>query len=105
MTIEHIWPIVKDYTPSSPITLQIGEIEDWDFSESANQIYCILTVLDAANLIDKNPFKSSRGVEITILVLIDDIDFGSELLQISESKHIRIEFRDELLSVEVFVGV
>lgn len=105
MTIEHIWPVLEEYSPSRPITLEIGEIKDWDFSDSADQIYRILTVLDLANLIKKNPFRSSKDVKATIFNLLNDINFGSELLQISEIKHIRAEFRDELLSIEVFVGV
>lgn len=105
MTIEHIWPIIKEYSPVRPITLQVGEINDYDFSESASQIYRILTMLDLANLIKKNPFRSARGVKAVIFTLINDIDLGSDELQISEKRHIRVEFRDELLSVEVFVGV
>ncbi len=105
MTIEHIWPITEEYTPSRPITLEVGEINDCDFSNSANQIYRILTILDLANLIEQNPFRSSMEVKAAIFNLISDIDLGSEFLQISENKHIRVEFRDELLSIEVFVGV
>ena len=105
MTIQHIWPVTEQYSPVRPIILQVGEIEEWDFSDSANQIYYILTVLDSVNLIKNNPFQSPEEVKVTVSRVVNDIDLESDVLQISESKHIRVEFRDELLSIEVFVGV
>jgi len=105
MSIEYVSPVMEKYSPSVPIALEIGEINDWDFSGSADQIFRILTVMDLANLIDRNPFSSTKEVKATIFNLIKDIDLNSDELQISEQKYIRIEFRDELLSLEVFLGV
>lgn len=88
-----------------PVTLEIGEIGEYDFNDTANQIYSILSILQMCDLIREIPYISAFEVFDRIHDLIDDIDLGSDELQISESKHIRVEFRDEMLSVEVYVGV
>jgi hypothetical protein len=100
-----ICPANDLYVPINPITLEIGEVEDYDFVDSAAQIYKILDVLKLSNLISRVPYDSPEEVVVIINSLLNDIDFSSEELQISENKHIRIEFRDELLSLEVYVGV
>lgn len=93
-------------SPSKPITLEIGDVKNYNFTTSALQILQILGVLEATKLIKKTPtIKTIDDVLLIIQELIDDIDLGSDELQISELKHIRIEYRDELLSLEVFIGV
>ena len=91
--------------PKTPITLETREVEDYDFSESAEQIFAILYALEVCDLIEENPYASPNECITMIQILVDDIDLGSEELQISESKFIRVEFRDDMLSLEVFVGV
>jgi len=93
------------YEPRDPIALVHGEIVEYDFSDAADQIYDILFVLQLCNLIDEVPYSSSEEVFDKIYELVDDINLGSDELQISESKHIRVEFRDEMLALEVYVGV
>ena len=101
-----IYPPTEKFRPKSQITLEIGEIEDFDFTECSKQIFNILQVLEACNLIEKNPHENPIDVLDTIDEMItNDLNFGSDELQITEYKHIRIEFRDELFSLEVFVGV
>ena len=51
------------------------------------------------------PYESPEEVHDLLRALIDDIDFGSDEIQISEHKNIRVEFRDELLAIEAYVGV
>lgn len=103
--IHLLWSSANTHKPKIPVTLEIGEIEEYDFSDAAEQIYSILSILQLCDLIDGVPYGSSEEVFDRIHDLVDDIDFGSDELQISESKHIRVEFRDELLSLEVYVGV
>lgn len=103
--IHFLWPSSDKYEPRSPVTLLIGEIEDYDFSDAADQIYRILSVLQLCSLIDVVPYRSSEDVFDAIHRLVNDIDFGFDELQISESNFIRVEFRDEMLSLEVYVGV
>lgn len=100
-----IWPNSDRYVPCKPITLEIGEVEDFDFSESAGHIFRILQVLELSNLIEKVPYANPVEIIYVIQELLYDIDFTSDKLQISETKHVRIEFRDEMLSLEVYVGV
>lgn len=102
--IHLLWPS-SNYEPREPVTLEVGEIHDYDFSDAAEQIYCILSVLRLCDLIEEISYRSSEEVLDKIYELVDDIDIGSDELQISESKHIRVEFRDELLALEVYVGV
>jgi len=103
--IQLLWPSSDKHAPRNPITLLPGEVEKYDFSEAAEQIYCILSVLKLCDLIEKVPYKTSEDVCAAIQDLVDDINLGSHELQISEYRHIRVEFRDEMLSLEVFVGV
>lgn len=103
--IHLLWPSSDNYEPKDPITLEVGEIEDYDFSDAADQIYSILSVLQLCDLISEMPFTDPVDVFDKIRDLIDDIDLGSSDLQISESKHIRVEFRDDMLALEVYVGV
>ncbi len=103
--IHLLWPSTQNYGPRDPITLEVGEIEEYDFSDAAEQIYSILSVLQLCDLIEEVPYGSSEEVFDKIYELVDDIDLGSDELQISESKHIRVEFRDEMLALEVYVGV
>lgn len=103
--IHLLWASGERNEPRNPITLEIGEIEEYDFSDAANQIYCILSVLQLCDLIPEVPYKDSVEVFDAIRNLVDDIDLGSNELQISESKYIRVEFRDEMLALEAYVGV
>lgn len=103
--IHLLWPSSGAHEPRTPITLEIGEIKEYDFSEAADQIYSILSVLQLCDLIKEVPYGEPEDVFDKIQELVDDIDFGSDELQISESKHIRVEFRDEMLALEVYVGV
>lgn len=103
--IHLLWPSNNRYKPREPITLLIGEVEEYDFSDAADQVYRILSVLQLCDLIKEVPYSSSEDVFDAIQNLVDDIDLSCEELQISESKHIRIEFRDEMLAIEVYVGV
>jgi hypothetical protein len=103
--IHLLWPSTSNYKPKPPVTLEIGEIEEYDFSDAADQIYRILSVLFLCDLITKMYHDGPEDVFDTINGLINDIDLGSDDLQISEFKNVRIEFRDELLSLEVYVGV
>lgn len=103
--IYHLWASTKTFRPKAPITLEIGDIENFDFSSSAVQIYSILQILESCNLIHECHYKSVKEVLLTIHKLLNDIDISSDELQISEYRNIRLEFRDELLSVEVYIGV
>lgn len=103
--IHLLWPSGDTYKPRNPITLEVGEVEEYDFSDAADQIYRILSVLQLCDLIGEVPYRESKDVFDAIQVLVDDIDLGNDELQISESKHIRVEFRDEMLALEVYVGV
>ncbi len=94
----YLFPSGDKHKPRSPITLEIGEVREYDFSDAADQIYHILSVLQM-------PYAASENVFDAIHDLVDDIDLGSDELQISEFRHIRVEFRDEMLALEVFVGV
>ncbi len=91
--------------PKKPTTLQASEVENYDFSESAEQIFIVLHVLQMSHLIKENPYESPSRVMHVIQMLVDDIDLGLDKLQISEYKFIRVEFRDQLLSLEVFMGI
>lgn len=94
-----------DGRPVIPITLEPGEVEEYDFVSSAQQILQILNVLQLTGLIKESKHNTVDDVLDTIEELINDINIDSDDLQISESKHVRIEYRDELLSLEVFIGV
>jgi len=81
--------------PKSPITLQVCEVQNYDFSKSAEQIFAILHVLQMCHLIRENPYASPNEVIQVIQMIVDDIDLGSDELQISEFRHIRVEFNVE----------
>ena len=100
-----LFPSGEKLNPRKPITLHAGEVEGYDFSESAKQIYQILQVLHSSNLIADCPYVSADEIVHAIQTLGDDIDLGSDELQISEYRHLRIEYRDEMMSIELFVGV
>ena len=101
----YLFPSGDKHKPRSPITLEIGEVREYDFSDAADQIYHILSVLQLCDLISEMPYAEPENVFDAIHDLVDDIDLGSDELQISEFRHIRVEFRDEMLALEVFVGV
>lgn len=103
--IHLLWPSTNNLNPRKPITLLAGEVEEYDFTDSAEQIYCILSVLHLCNLISRVPYKSADEVLEMVHALLEDIDFESDELQISEASHIRFEYRDEMLSLELYVGV
>lgn len=103
--IHLILPSCEELRPKLPITLHTGEVEDYDFLESAQQIYHILQMLQSCNLIIGCPYNSVEEVDHGVQMLVDDIDLGSDELQISEYRHIRVEYREDMLSLEVFVGV
>lgn len=103
--IELVWPSTSRYYPQRPATLEIGEIDDYDFAECAQQVFRVLHVLEICGLIHRNPYHSTDEALDMMLRLIDDIDTENDELQISEKNHIRVEFRDELLSIEVYIGV
>lgn len=96
---------LKENKPQSPVTLEIGEIEGFNFGPSANYAYNIIHTLFACDLIKKMPYHSPVSVESTIQELIKDLDLGDNSLQINQKRCIRVQFEDELLSVEVFIGV
>ncbi len=102
--------VFTDLTPSQckpkqPITLCIGELEDYDFSRCCKQIYDVLITLNDANILSSMPYASELEVLEVVLELIDDIDIDVSDWQSTEKSHIRVEFRDELITVEVFLGV
>jgi len=103
--INLIWPSSNRYEPKSPVTLSLDEIEEYDFSDAAEQIFDILSVLELCKLLPEIPYESSSDVYDVIQNLVDDIDLGSDEVQISEFRYIRVEFRDEMLAVEAYVGV
>ena len=88
-----------------PITLAVGEIEDYDFTVSALQILQILGVLQALKLIKDGPLSTVEDVIRLIELLINDIDLESDEPQTSERHYVRVEYREEMLSLEVFIGV
>ncbi len=100
-----LWPSGDSHKPRKPVTLEVGEVAEYDFSEAADQIYRILSVLLLCDLIPEVPYKGSIEVFGAIVDLLEDIDLGNDELQISELKYIRVEFRDEMLALEVYVGV
>ncbi len=99
-----LWNNSEKYTRCRPVTLQIGEVADYDFLQCAEQAFKVLDILDSCKLIDC-PYFSPEEVLVVIQDLVDEIDLGSDDFQVNEYRHIRVEFRDELLSVEVFIGV
>lgn len=103
--ISLIWPSTSSYEPKDPVTLTAEEIEDYDFSDIADQIYSILLVLELCNLISEIPYESSADVYDVIQNTIEDIDFDLDEMQISEYKYIRVQFKDGMLEIEAFVGV
>ncbi len=105
MTIQIVCPSSQTYSPRSPVTLQVGDVENFDFTPTSIHIFRILNVLELVNLIEKNPYSSSDEICIAIRNVIDDIDLGRDELQISEYKHIRAEFQDELLALDLYIGV
>lgn len=105
MTIQIVCPSSERYSPRLPVTLQVGDVENFDFTPASIYMFCILNVLESVNLIGKNPYSSADEIGIAIRNVIDDIDLGNDELQISEHKHIRAEFRDELLALELYIGV
>jgi hypothetical protein len=100
-----LFPHTQELSPRKPITLHTGEIEDYDFTDCSKHIYAILQMLQSCNLINECPYTSFEEVHHCVRMLVDDIDLGSDDVQISEYKYIRVEYRDDLLSLEVFVGV
>ena len=100
-----VYPKLDTFEHLPPITLQIGEVEGYDFMPSAIQIFTILSILEACHLIKENPYDLIDEVLLVIKNLLRDIDLGLDGLQISECKHLRVEFRDEMLSLEVYIGV
>ncbi len=93
------------YNPLPPVSIFPGEIEGYDFVRTAEQAFYALQTLHAVNLLYSNPYDGPEDVIAVIRRLIDDIDLGSELHQTSECKHLRIEYQDELLTIEVFLGI
>ena len=51
------------------------------------------------------PYDFESDVLEVLLELIADIDINVSDWQSTEKSHIRVEFRDELITVEVFLGV
>ncbi len=92
-------------TLATPTTLPVGEIEGYDFTVSALHILQILGVLEITKIIRKVPFDAIEDVLFVIEELIEGIDFDSDEFQTNEKRHIRVEYHEEMLSLEVFVGV
>lgn len=103
--INLLWNTSENYKPKYPIVLEVGEIKEYDFNDCANHIFHIFTTLQLCGLVYESPYFSPEDVLEVIQNLVDDIDLNSDELQISEFKHIRVEFRDEMLVLEFFVGV
>lgn len=103
--IHLLWPSNGSHKPRTPVTLEIGEVKEYDFTDAADQIYSILSVLQLCDLLKEIPYGEPKDVFNKIQELVNDMDFGLDELQISEFKHIRVEFRDEMLALEVYVGV
>lgn len=102
--INFLWKSSDNIRHHRPLTLQIGEIDGYDFSDAAKYIFQVLQLLETCRLIISNPYKNYVEVLHNIHNLIGDIDINNDELQITERKHVRVEFRDELLVVEMFVG-
>lgn len=58
--IHLLWPSNKGYEPRDPVTLLVGEIEEYDFSDAADQIYHILSVLQLCDLIEEVPITRRK---------------------------------------------
>ena len=98
-------PSVERFHPKEAVTIIDGEWEDYDFDPCAKQIFKVLSVLSASNLIKGMPYDSPDEIVEVIVELLFDIDFDDIAFQQSEKRHIRLEYQDRLMSVEVFLGV
>lgn len=82
----------------------VYELSTFDFSEIAQHIFNIATVLSTAGILRSMPYKDTKDVLKIIKKLLQDIDPNLVDHQITELKHIRMEYLDEMLSVEFFIG-
>lgn len=91
--------------PIKPLVLVVGEIEGFDFTERAKYIFNVLQILKANNLLSSVSYCTIEEVKETIHRLVADIDFNSDKHQVSECGHIRIEYTDELFSLQLYLNV
>ncbi len=102
--IVFVYPQIEKIRRMKPVTLEIGEIEDYDFAEVSIRVFEILTVLGVCNIISVKYDSAEEALDV-ICRLVADIDLDSDKLQISEFGNIRVEFRDDLLSLEIYISV
>jgi hypothetical protein len=89
----------------SCVLLTPDEVQDYDFTKAAEQIFNMLQVLHSANLLAECSHNSVESVLLTIKLLVADIDLDSDDEQESEYKHVRVSYKDEKLFVDLYVGV
>ena len=88
-----------------PATILADELEDYDFTDCAQQIFDILSLLHSTDLIKNMPYDSAEDVLKVIDELIYDIYIDDTSFQQSEKGFVRVQFEDYLLAIEVFIGV
>jgi len=82
------------------LTLQYGELEDFDFTDVAQYIYNVLSLLHAYNIMPCR-YNSEEEVLFVIVRLINDL----EVSDTSSFANIRVELCDDLFSLEIYIGV
>ena len=82
------------------ITLQFGELEDFDFTEASEHIYRVLSLLSTYNIVPSR-YGSSEEILEVIDRLVSDLDNEDS----SEFGNLRVELCDDLFSLEIYIGV
>lgn len=97
-----VYPSIDDRTFKSRklITLQYGDVIDFDFAEAAEYIYRVMSLLSAYNIIPTR-YDSAEEVLAVILRLVDDLNIDNS----SSFGNIRVELCDDLFSLEIYIGV
>lgn len=93
--IHLLWPSSSRHEPKAPETLLIGGIKDYDFSDAADQIYNILSVLQLCDLVPSVPYREPEDVLDVIQILVE-----SDELQISESLTKNNKFADLYMTAQ-----
>ena len=93
------------FSPKIPVVIMSHELLTYDFSAMADHIFNVASTLNHAGFFPEMPYRDSLDVLRIIGRLLQDIDPNIIDHQISEMKHIRLEYIDEMLSVEFFIGV